>query len=140
MAIRRKIAFARATSSPEESPRSRRSSWFHVGPLITFREYSLGDKIAYLRGEEFSMKHLEEPMLDDDLTTSIREIDVPLFVLQGRYDLQTDFETAVAYYEQIRAPQKELIVFEESAHLVPYEEPEKFMRVLVDRVRPLARD
>ena len=116
------------------------SLWFLVGPLITFREYSLGDKIAYLRGEEFSMKHLEEPMLDDDLTTSIREIDVPLFVLQGRYDLQTDFETAVAYYEQIRAPRKELIVFEESAHLVPYEEPEKFMRVLIDRVRPLARD
>jgi hypothetical protein len=35
---------------------------------------------------------------------------------------------------------KELVVFEESAHLVPYEEPEKFMRVLVDRVRPRAGD
>jgi len=33
-----------------------------------------------------------------------------------------------------------LLVFEESAHLVPYEEPEKFLRVLVDRVRPLAGD
>jgi len=46
----------------------------------------------------------------------------------------------VAYYDQLRAPQKKLVVFEESAHLVPYEEPEKFLRVLVDRVRPLAGD
>jgi pimeloyl-ACP methyl ester carboxylesterase len=71
---------------------------------------------------------------------NIQEVQLPIFILQGRYDLQTAFETTVAYYDQLRAPQKELVVFEESAHLVPYEEPEKFLRVLVDRVRPLAGD
>ena len=114
--------------------------WTVVGPLLVFEEYELADKFGYLRGEEFSMSHLENPMLDDDLTQNIQEVQVPIFILQGRYDLQTVFETSVAYYDQLRAPQKELVVFEESAHLVPYEEPEKFLRVLVDRVRPLAGD
>jgi pimeloyl-ACP methyl ester carboxylesterase len=114
--------------------------WTVVGPLLVFEEYELADKFGYLRGEEFSVNHLENPMLDDDLTQSIQEVQVPIFILQGRYDLQTAFETSVAYYDQRRAPQKELVVFEESAHLVPYEEPEKFLRVLVDRVRPLAGD
>jgi pimeloyl-ACP methyl ester carboxylesterase len=61
--------------------------WIFAGPLLTFREYSLGDKLGYLRGEEFSMMHLEEPMLDDDLTRNIRELRLPIFILQGRYDL-----------------------------------------------------
>jgi hypothetical protein len=46
----------------------------------------------------------------------------------------------VAYYDPLRAPRKELVGFEESARLVPYEEPEQFFRVLIDRVRPLAGD
>ena len=112
--------------------------WIFAGPLLSFREYRLQDKFAYLRGEQFSMEHLEEPMLDDDLTKSVPELHVPVFILQGRHDLQTVFESTRAYYEQLRAPHKELVVFENSAHLVPYEEPEKFLRVLVERVRPLA--
>jgi pimeloyl-ACP methyl ester carboxylesterase len=81
---------------------------------------------------------LENPLLDDDLTKTAIELQVPIFFLQGRHDLQTVFGTARDYFGKLRAPRKEFIVFEDSAHLVPFEEPEKFLRVMVDRVRPLA--
>ena len=112
--------------------------WIFARPLLAFREYRLRDKLAYLNAEAYSMEHLEESLLDDDLTQTAVELQVPIFILQGCYDLQTVFETTRAYFEMIQAPHKEFIVFEKSAHLVPYEEPEKFLRVLVDRVRPLA--
>lgn len=36
------------------------------------------------------------------------------------------------------APKKQLVWFENSAHLPPHEEPGKFLVELVDKVRPLA--
>lgn len=112
--------------------------WMLVRPLLIFREYRLEDKLAYIHGETYSMGLLEEPLLDDDLTTTAVELQIPIFILQGRHDLQTVFETTRDYFEEIRAPRKEFIIFEDAAHLVPFEEPEKFLRVMVDRVRPLA--
>jgi pimeloyl-ACP methyl ester carboxylesterase len=112
--------------------------WMLARPLLVFREYRLEDKLNYIPGEDYSMSFLEESLLDDDLTQSATELEVPIFFLQGRHDLQTVFETTRDYFEVLRAPQKEFIVFENSAHLVPFEEPEKFLRVMVERVRPLA--
>ena len=112
--------------------------WMLARPLLGFREYRLKDKLNYILGEDYSMSLLEEPLLDDDLTQTAAELRVPIFFLQGRHDLQTVFETTRDYFEALRAPRKEFIVFENAAHLVPFEEPEKFLRVMVDRVRPLA--
>ena len=112
--------------------------WMLARPLLLFSEYRLEDKLAYVRGENYSMGLLEEPLLDDNLTKTAVELRIPIFILQGRHDLQTVFETTREYFDEIRAPRKELIVFEDAAHLVPFEEPEKFLRVMVDRVRPLA--
>ncbi|MEN8182207.1 MAG: alpha/beta hydrolase [Myxococcota bacterium] len=89
---------------------NREALWLFAKPILLFREYRVRDKLLYLRGEAFSMAHLEEPMLDDDLTQSVPELRVP----------------------------KELVIFERSAHLVRYEEVAKFHEVLVHRVRPLA--
>ncbi len=112
--------------------------WMLARPLLGFREYRLEDKLNYIPGEDYSMGLLEEPLLDDDLTQTAVELDVPIFILQGRHDLQTVFETTRDYFEMLRAPYKEFIVFENAAHLVPFEEPQEFLRVMVDRVRPLA--
>ena len=108
-------------------------------PLLRFREYRLSDKLKYLDGEVFSMEYLEGPMLADKLTESVPSFELPVFILQERHDLQTTFEVTRSYYEDLRAPYKELVIFEHSAHLVPYEEPEKFLQVLVEKVRPLAQ-
>jgi pimeloyl-ACP methyl ester carboxylesterase len=112
--------------------------WMFARPLLLFREYRLADKLAYVRGEAYSMGLLENPLLDDDLTKAAVALRLLVFFRQGRHDLQTVFETTRNYFDELRAPRKEFVVFEDDAHLVPFEEPEKFLRVMVDRVRPLA--
>lgn len=54
--------------------------------------------------------------------------------MHGRYDLQTVYELAEEYIRQVEAPYKELITFENSAHLVPYEEADRFHTVLINKV------
>jgi pimeloyl-ACP methyl ester carboxylesterase len=45
---------------------------------------------------------------------------------------------AGTYFDKIAAPYKKIVWFEQSTHNPPFEEPEKFNRVLIDEVLPLA--
>jgi pimeloyl-ACP methyl ester carboxylesterase len=61
---------------------------------------------------------------------------MPVFFLLGRLDMQVAAPVSAAYFDALEAPHKELIWFEESGHMVPFEEPERFNRVMIDTVRP----
>ena len=113
--------------------------WMFAWPTLIFREYHIADKLQFVEAETFSMKYLEETMLDDPPAARMLEFDVPIFMLQGRHDHQTEFGVAEAYFNLLRAPNKELIVFEDAAHLVPFEAPEEFLRAMVDHVLPWAK-
>lgn len=107
-------------------------------PLVVFREYRLSDKLRYLEGEALSMAALEDDLLAGNLVTEVPRLELPLFIFQGRYDQQTVTSLTRGYFDGIDAPHKEFIEFENSAHLVPYEEPERFLREMVEQVRPWA--
>ncbi|HEX5421983.1 MAG TPA: hypothetical protein VFW94_00415 [Candidatus Acidoferrales bacterium] len=50
-------------------------------------------------------------------------------ICSGRYDQQVPAPLAASYFQTIRAPCKQLIWFERSAHHPPFEEAEKFNRM-----------
>jgi pimeloyl-ACP methyl ester carboxylesterase len=54
------------------------------------------------------------------------QVDVPVCSFQGRYDYSTPGEVVERYFEMLRAPQKTLVWFEESAHFPQWEEPQRF--------------
>ena len=66
-----------------------------------------------------------------------RSFAVPVFFFLGRHDRLMPASLAAAYFDTIDAPCKRLVWFEHSAHYLPFEEPEKFERVLVEQVLPL---
>ena len=107
-----------------------------AAPLIRFPAYTMMQKFSYLQAESFSMKYLERPMLQYRLSEEVQRVHVPVFFFQGRYDQQTVTSVSKEYFDLLAAPHKEFILFEHSAHLVPYEEPERFHRMLLERVRP----
>ena len=107
-------------------------------PLVTFREYRIGDKLRYLQAESLSMQMLEDDILAGNLMIEVRRLELPLFIFQGRYDQQTVTSLTRRYFDSIDAPHKEFIEFENAAHLVPYEEPDAFLDALVGRVAPWA--
>jgi pimeloyl-ACP methyl ester carboxylesterase len=110
----------RALSSPEYSSLDllRLVAGNLVGPAATFWDY------------------LESV----NLLEQAPRLEVPVFFLQGRHDYNTPAGLVERYYEVLEAPRgKHLVWFEESAHRPHLEETEKFARVLIEEVLPLAR-
>lgn len=96
-------------------------------------EVNLVDLVLFGRGNRFSHERLLGEFNRIDLTQYSR-FEVPIWFLLGRHDMVTPSTLAHAYFESIRAPDKRLVWFEASAHNPPFEEPEKFNRVLVEAV------
>lgn len=108
--------------------------------VLTTPVYTLAEKINYLRGEKFSLEHLYAEVAEVDLFSEIDRVDIPVYFLHGRHDYQVPMTVAYDYYQHLEAPQKRFVVFEESAHGVLYEEPDRFLQVMSEIVREIASD
>ena len=64
-----------------------------------------------------------------DVTPRLGEIDVPTLVLCGRYDEATPHQAEII---AAGIDGSELVVFEESAHMTPVEEPDRYLAVVRD--------
>lgn len=89
------------------------------GVFIT-PDYSLSDLYkAFVSGAIFSMKKsgLMDEVIDTDYRRKISEVKVPVYFIQGKHDMVTNYDLAKEYYEQLYAPNgKTLITLEQSAH------------------------
>ncbi len=101
-------------------------------------ESSIFDLPNVFRGAMFSLRTLWSEVSRVNLETSVPELKMPVFFFIGRHDRQVAAETSVAYFDKLIAPSKQLVWFEESAHMPPFEEPEKFDAKLVELVAPVA--
>jgi pimeloyl-ACP methyl ester carboxylesterase len=70
--------------------------------------------------------------------TPVKSFPIPVFMLMGRHDYTTPSAPTADWLKQVKAPLKKGIWFENSAHLIPLEEPGKLLLTLVNEVRPLA--
>lgn len=100
--------------------------------LLTSKEYTLYDVIRFMRGQFFSMQHLQQEMEQTNLAETITKVDIPIYFLMGTYDLMTPVELAEQYFIELSAEEKQIILFEKSAHTPIFEEPEKFLKILLN--------
>jgi pimeloyl-ACP methyl ester carboxylesterase len=63
---------------------------------------------------------------------------VPFFIFNGAEDAITPTDHARRYFDFVRAPHKEFVVFPGAGHSAVLTEPDAFLRELVTRVRPIA--
>lgn len=112
------------------------STWSLIRAALSTDEANLVDLMLFGRGNRFSLEHLRPEYSRIDLTR-YRAFEVPIVFLLGRYDWHVPSVLAERYFAKIAAPCKRLIWFEQSAHHPPFEEPERFVRVLRDEVLPL---
>lgn len=109
-----------------------------IGGLLFSREYTLADRFNFFRGISGSMRLLWPQLLEVDLFTSVPEIGVPVFFMEGRNDWEVPYEIAERYFDSLRAPAKELVWFDRSAHLPNSEERRLFNTIMVAKVLPIA--
>lgn len=104
-------------------------------PSLTFREYTLREKINLWRGKSHSgVSSLWNTMLHTDLTQEVPELSLPVYFFHGIYDYTVSYTEAKSYFEKLRAPRKKFYTFEQSAHSPLFEEPEKARKILREEV------
>jgi len=104
-------------------------------PSLTFREYTLLEKINLWRGKSQSgVSPMWDEMTSTDLTTLVTEFEVPVYILAGRYDYTVNYDLQKDYFTKINAPKKGFYTFENSAHSPMFEEPEKYIEIMVNDV------
>lgn len=69
---------------------------------------------------------------------NVNRLECPVFVFAGRHDYQTPSSIAAEWFSRLQAPRKQLVWFENSAHMMHLEEPGRVLMQLVGQVRPLA--
>jgi pimeloyl-ACP methyl ester carboxylesterase len=107
--------------------------------LLKTAEYGWRDRVNFFRGIFASMRLLWPQILAIDLPRQVPELRVPVYFVEGRHDWEAPSVLAERYLEALRAPRKELVWFERSAHLVNVEEADAFNAFFVERLLPETR-
>lgn len=114
-----------------------RTMW---GMLRTFGggpERSLLDIAPTFRGFRFSLQAMWPELSTFKLLDQATELRLPAIFFLGRQDHWVPPEVSVAFIDELRAPSKEIVWFEESGHEMFVDEPEKFNATMLGRVREL---
>jgi pimeloyl-ACP methyl ester carboxylesterase len=101
-----------------------------VKDILFFKGYTLSEKIKYIQGMLFSLTHLWDYVVEDNLFVSSISFQIPVYITHGRYDYQVSYTLAQEYFEIIEAPDKLFFTFENSAHSPFAEESQKFLQII----------
>ncbi len=95
----------------------------------------LTDALRYKRGQMFSIKHMWTAFTSVNLFEQAPRIEVPVYFFLGRHDFNTPTELSLRYYEHLDAPGgKQIVWFEDCAHMIPFEAPDTYADMLIDKV------
>ena len=96
-------------------------------------EYGLVDRVNYVRGFFATFATVYPQLRDLDFTRSAAKLDVPVYFLVGRADVNAMASLAERYYSVLQAPHKELIWFK-SGHSFTDADTDQFVDVMVNHV------
>ncbi|HEX2912731.1 MAG TPA: alpha/beta fold hydrolase [Chloroflexia bacterium] len=99
-------------------------------------EYGLYDKVNWVRGPLDTLNHVYPQLWDVDFRKQATRLEVPVYFLIGRYDINAPVSLTEDYYRVLEAPHKEIVWFEHSGHTPWTREPDKFVDVVVNKVLP----
>ena len=102
-----------------------------VVPSFRFREYTLTEKINLWRGKSAAgISVVWDQMVTTNLRTTVPEVPVPVYYLQGRWDYTCNYQLARSYFDVLKAPVKGFYSFYLSAHRPMFEEPKRLGEIL----------
>lgn len=109
-----------------------------VLPILKSLELSLEAKYGTAKGYKLCLSRMWPTIVDYDFIRDCHTFQMPYYIFQGRKDQNTPASLIQDYYDVIQAPEKDLCWFENSAHGPLGEEPEKFKRLLREKLLKIA--
>lgn len=97
-------------------------------------EYGLYDKVNWFRGALETMDVVYPQLWDVDFRIQATQLEVPIYFLLGRHDVNAPPVLAEEYFELLNAPHKEFIWFERSGHNPWVTESAVFVDVVANTV------
>jgi pimeloyl-ACP methyl ester carboxylesterase len=107
----------------------------YVGLLLS-PGYPVQRVFSFTRGFAKSRADLFEEEQRVNMLRDVPELKVPAFLFQGRDDWQVSTPSALRYFEALKAPAKDVVLFD-GGHMVAMLQSEAFLKALVEKVRPV---
>lgn len=111
-----------------------------VKPILLSPEYSVCDVIGTIKGYKFCLSSMWPTICGYDFKKDCNTFKMPYFIFQGRLDNNTPSALVQDFFDAIDAPEKDLVWFENSAHGPIGEEPEKFKKLLREKLLKIPTD
>lgn len=112
------------------------STYYFGGPLLS-PDYDAAQVKAIDQGNLLTLGRLLPEFVQVDFS-QVKTFPIPVVMFLGRHDYTTPTQPTVDWLAQVKAPSKQAVWFEHSAHMAPWEEPGKTLVSLLNHVRPLA--
>ena len=109
----------------------------NLGPYaILGSEYNFVEKVNVLRGL-IDMFGIMYPQIQGiDFRQDVPRLEVPVYILDGTAELPARRELALAWYEALEAPSKQLYTFDNAGHSVAFEQFTALRQILTETILP----
>lgn len=108
-----------------------------LGPWnVLGSEYNLVEKVNVFRGFLDTAFILYPQLQEIDFRQDVPRLEVPLYMLDGAAELSARRDLALAWFEQLDTPIKQIFTFENAAHAPAFEHFEAFTRIMAETVLP----
>ncbi|KRF20050.1 alpha/beta fold hydrolase [Paenibacillus sp. Soil787] len=105
--------------------------------ILSSPGHTIRDIIDIFKGMNYSLDLLFDELMTFDIRNLGLEFDIPFFIFQGDTDSMTPTALAQAYFDDIRAPFKEIVLIHNAGHLAAFARTEQFLDELRMRLSPL---
>jgi proline iminopeptidase len=99
-------------------------------------EYSLMDKVNLFRGLIDTFNVMYPQLQEVDFRVDASQLEVPVYLIHGKYELDARGDLVPGYFEQLQAPRKLLVEFEHGSHSPAFDDPESFRTLLTETILP----
>lgn len=94
-------------------------------------ELTPADILGLFKYLRWNMELLWKDFCQVNLFQEIPAVKVPVYFIAGKHDLITSPELERQYFDLLETPRKEYFLFERSGHMACYEEPQRFLDVML---------
>ena len=99
-----------------------------------FKVYGL-NIIKVLKGVFKSSASLNDEMNEKDSISCITEIFVPILLISGESDMICPVPATQRWFDKLKAPKKDYVKIENAAHMVNFEQPREWNKLIIDLLK-----